>query len=283
MDASPAAAILRELRSGPSRTWSVVVTVFGDVAVPRGGSLWLGSLLDVFAGMGVGANAVRTAMSRLTADGWLLRDRVGRNSFYRLGARGRAGFAPATERIYGAAPDAWDGRLDLWLPAGETGGPAAPEGFGAVASGVWLAPLSGEPRPDAPGWMRVEGRADLATGRRLAARAWPVAATADAYARFMEAFSPLREQVAGAGAPSGLDALIARILLIHEYRRVVLRDPRLPLPLLPDPWPGTPARALCADIYRALLPESEAWLDLHARDKDGPLPPSSIDLRRRFG
>jgi phenylacetic acid degradation operon negative regulatory protein len=52
-----------------------------------------------------------------------------------------------------------------------------------------------------------------------------------------------------------------RILLIHDYRRIVLRDPRLPSGLLPPDWPGLPARALCARLYAALAPASERWLD----------------------
>lgn len=35
------------------------------------------------------------------------------------------------------------------------------------------------------------------------------------------------------------DAFTARILLIHHYRRVVLRDPLLPSALLPADWPGS--------------------------------------------
>ena len=41
-----------------------------------------------------------------------------------------------------------------------------------------------------------------------------------------------------------------RTLLIHEYRRVLLRDPRLPAALLPLDWPGAAAFALCRDFYR---------------------------------
>jgi phenylacetic acid degradation operon negative regulatory protein len=40
-----------------------------------------------------------------------------------------------------------------------------------------------------------------------------------------------------------------RTLLIHEYRRVLLRDPNLPEALLPAGWPGLQARALCESLY----------------------------------
>ena len=81
---------------------------------------------------------------------------------------------------------------------------------------------------------------------------------------------------------SDLDALIARVLLIHEYRRVVLRDPVLPPVVLPKDWPGHVARILCAEVYRALLASSEAWLDGHAIDDSGAALPANRLIFERF-
>ncbi|MGX1330819.1 hypothetical protein AB7M56_005318 [Bradyrhizobium elkanii] len=86
----PLARIVDQLKREPSRTGSIVITVFGDSIVPRGGSVWLGTLLEFFKSLDIDGNVVRTAMSRLAADGWLERSKVGRNSFYRLNARGPA-------------------------------------------------------------------------------------------------------------------------------------------------------------------------------------------------
>ena len=72
------------------------------------------------------------------------------------------------------------------------------------------------------------------------------------------------------------------ILLIHHYRRVVLRDPLLPTALLPGDWPGRAARELGGEIYRGLLRQSEQWLDRHATNEDGPLPKPVAELARRF-
>jgi phenylacetic acid degradation operon negative regulatory protein len=81
---------------------------------------------------------------------------------------------------------------------------------------------------------------------------------------------------------SDADAFTARILLIHHYRRVVLRDPLLPTALLPADWPGKAARKLCGEIYRGLLPVSEQWLDRNASNENGPLPKAGAELGRRF-
>ena len=72
------------------------------------------------------------------------------------------------------------------------------------------------------------------------------------------------------------------MLLVHEYRRIVLRDPILPAEILPTSWPGTAARQLCADIYTRVLPASERWLDVHARGDGGAPLPRARDLHRRF-
>ena len=86
----PLARIVDQLKREPSRTGSIVITVFGDAIVPRGGSVWLGTLLEFFKNPRIDSGAVRTAMPRLAADGWLEREKVGRNSFYRFGEEGAA-------------------------------------------------------------------------------------------------------------------------------------------------------------------------------------------------
>src|SRR5690348_13934896 len=104
--------IIQQLKCEPSRTGSIVITVFGDAIVPRGGSVWLGTLLGFFAALDIDSGVVRTAMSRLAADGWLEREKVGRNSFYRLAEKGRETFDTATRHIYDPQASDWTGRLD---------------------------------------------------------------------------------------------------------------------------------------------------------------------------
>ncbi len=107
--------IIEELKREPSRTGSIVITVFGDAIVPRGGSVWLGTLLEFFGAIDIDSSVVRTAMSRLAADGWLERERIGRNSFYRLANKGRQTFEAATRQIYDPPQSGWTGRFELLL------------------------------------------------------------------------------------------------------------------------------------------------------------------------
>ena len=114
MNASPLDSVLARL--GSPRIASFIVTLWGDAVAPRGGSLWLGTLQAVLDRFGCTPGQVRTAMSRLTEEGWLIRNRVGRLSFYRLGPRGEAVFTQASARIYAGAQPAWDGRFALVQP-----------------------------------------------------------------------------------------------------------------------------------------------------------------------
>lgn len=284
----PLSRIIEDLKCEPSRTGSIVITVFGDAIVPRGGSVWLGTLIEFFAAIDIDSSVVRTAMSRLAADGWLQRERIGRNSFYRLAERGRQTFAAATRHIYDPPPSDWTGRFELLLIGNAEARDSARDalrdaGFGSPLPGVWVAP-SGVPVPEAAAQaIRLEVSAEDSDGRRLLSASWPLDRTAAAYLKFMATFAPLHDWLDRGDALSDIDAFTARVLLIHHYRRVVLRDPLLPGALLPADWPGRPARKLCGDIYRALLPASERWLDQHASNETGPLPAAGEGLARRFG
>ena len=283
----PLARIVEQLKREPSRTGSIVITVFGDAIVPRGGSVWLGTLLEFFKGLDIDSGVVRTAMSRLATDGWLERNKVGRNSFYRLDAKGRQTFDTATRHIYDPPLSDWTGRFELLLIGNGEDRDASRDalknaGFGSPLPGVWVAP-SGVPVPEeAASAIRLEVSAEDDSGRRLLSESWPLERTADAYRKFIKTFEPLGGSIGRGERLTDADAFTARILLIHHYRRVVLRDPLLPTPLLPRDWPGRAARRLCGEIYRGLLPASEQWLDAHASNESGPLPKPDRALARRF-
>src|SRR4029453_16627055 len=85
--------------------------------------------------------------------------------------------------------------------------------------------------------------------------------------------------------PQSLDpeqCFIVRTLLIHSYRRVLLRDPQLPAALLPLDWPGGAALALCRDFYRLTHLAAERHLTSTLQDADGALPPAAPWFHRRF-
>src|SRR4051794_41584417 len=98
--AHPLSRIIEQLKREPSRTGSIVITVFGDAIVPRGGSVWLGTLLEFFESLDIDSGVVRTAMSRLAAHGWLTREKGRPNMYYPLAHKGRQIFEAPTHHIY---------------------------------------------------------------------------------------------------------------------------------------------------------------------------------------
>jgi phenylacetic acid degradation operon negative regulatory protein len=282
---SPLYHVLKHLQREPSRTGSIVVTIYGDAIAPRGGSLWLGTLCELFAAMQISDGVVRTAASRLAADGWLARHRVGRNSYYRLGPKGTATFAQAASRIYGRHAPPREQKFKLVVlnqgrDRDTTRATLQQAGFGTAAPGLLVAPAHAPLPPGVADAIVLQAEADSPTTRRLARQAWPLEALAAQYNRFLTVFTPL--QAAMQSGITDLDSLLLRILLVHEYRRIILRDPLLPTPMLPEDWPGDEARALCAILYPLLLPASERWLDGHALNQAGPLPAADGSIQERF-
>ena len=251
---------------GRLRVWSLVVTMFGDAILPRGGRVGLGVLQEVMGRLRVEPGALRTAMSRLASDGWVIREREGRNAFYRLAEDGRHAFDLATRRIYAPGPPEWDGTWTVAIaPPDSAGDPlsgAEDLGFIRINGGVHI-------RPETKGAASV---GDALSGALVVHGSsaehpeafhalWPSKEIADAYRALIASLAPLAEAL-DAGSPlSQLDSMAARVLLIHDWRRIVLRDPGLPLALQPAGWPGEDARMLVRDLYGALAPASENWLD----------------------
>ncbi len=281
----------------PLRAGSLIVTIFGDSIMPRGGAISLGSLIKLAAPFGLSERLVRTATARLAHEGWVQARRVGKLSEYRLSGAGRERFAEATQRIYGESNPHWPGRWTLLvLPAM----PAAArhrlrkeltwQGFGELANGVFAHPEARAHSVKLP-LRGADSSAALIFEARLSAHGaparlvdlgWDLADLAKRYRRFVRRFEPaaaaLRVQPADPAT-----GFILRTLLIHEYRRLHLRDPLLPKRLLPANWPGHRAAELCREMYARVFAASEGHLSSVAAQIHGALPAPDPSVARRFG
>ncbi len=294
MDAptNPAVAALEGLidrlhAQGRPRVWSLVITVFGDAIVPRGGRVALSVLQDLMTRLRIEPGALRTAMSRLAADHWVMREKDGRNSFYSLAEEGRHAFDLATRRIYAAGPPAWQGEWTVAVP------PANGEGRNPQRD-HWLH-NNGFVRAGAGSWVRLEtGDADgdeLLPADLLVIRGnalhipgetgslWGLPTIADAYRNFMHEVTPLTETLRDGVSLNPLEAMAARTLVVHGWRKIILRDPGLPAALLPQDWPGEDARTMVRAVYGRLAGPSEGWLD--AAGVPPPIEPGKF--KARFG
>ena len=130
-----------------------------------------------------------------------------------------------------------------------------------IAPGVFLradaagAPDAGEA---AEGILSITGAGSELPG--ALAQQWASDGLAEAYSRFLAGWQPVADALASGLRLPPLDAMAARTLLIHDWRRLVLRDPGLPEALLPPDWPAQEARLLARRIYTPLVAASEEWL-----------------------
>ena len=64
-------------KDGRLRVWSLVITIFGDAIQPRGGRVSTARLQEILERMRIEPGALRTALSRLAKEGWVIREREG--------------------------------------------------------------------------------------------------------------------------------------------------------------------------------------------------------------
>ncbi len=263
--------------------------------------MWVGSLIRALDGFGINERLVRTSVFRLTGDGWLRSNTVGRRSFYDLTNDGRQELDEASMRIYGEPRQGWDGTWSLVLLAGvaaETRELARRElqaiGFGPVSANVLAHPdpdLSAREaalrRSGAGEAIVIDGRTRAAEENRrlraLADKAWNVADLERRYRQFVDNFRPALTAARRGEVRDADAAFRVRTLLIHEYRKIVLRDPGLPAELLPADWPGLAAFRLCRNLYRATWLASEDYVMDILETAEGPVPPPGPAFFRRFG
>jgi phenylacetic acid degradation operon negative regulatory protein len=288
-------------RQRPLRAGSLLVTVLGDAIAPRGGMIALASMIELAELFGLPERLVRTSIGRLANEDWVTAQRSGRSSYYSLTPNGKVRFAEATQRIYAAPPDAWNGQWTLIVipPALKKSRDRLREelswlGFGELTPGVFGHPAHSEDgirarlaEIEPSGRLIVIQRAVVTqtSDARLAALGWDFDELARRYARFNKTFAPANDALPASGAADadGETAFVLRTLLLHEYRKIHLRDPLLPASLLPEKWAGADAHALCRALYAKVFAASERYLSSTVQTLTGPLPPPAAEIFTRFG
>ncbi len=291
------ALVARFQRQRPVRSGSLLITLLGDAISPRGGVITLGSLIGLAQPFGIPERLVRTSVGRLAQEGWLTARREGRQSEYFLTEHGKNRFAEATERIYSAGPQTWDGAWTLLLlPAGPQAARIREEmqwlGFGQISPGVLAHPSRSvadtrsqlaelQMEKGAVVMQAASGGAD--DDRTLLEAGWDLGELARSYQRFVKSFTPVTELINAPEHCPPETAFVIRTLLIHEYRKIHLRDPLLPHSLLPQNWIGASAYELCRDLYRRVFPVAEQHITVTAETLAGTLAAASRETWRRFG
>lgn len=221
---------------GGQRVWSLLVSVFGDLAPGEGTGIRGPVLSAIMTGMNVRAEATRVALHRLRNDGWITSEKSGRTSLHGLTDFGRTETQQASLRIY-AGPHALQGnwRILLMADAAETTEP--PRGFLQICPRVFIGP-AGDIIPEnamaltgtsMPLWLRrditpADLCADYATLHRILLTA---------------------DQALPDGTPlPPTDRAVLRCLIVHNWRRLLLRHPDLPAALYTPDWRAPECRVL---------------------------------------
>jgi phenylacetic acid degradation operon negative regulatory protein len=257
----------------PLRPRSMLFTLYGDYAYPRGVDLWLGSLVALGARFGISEVAVRSAVARLARDGWLTARREGNRSYYALTERGRALIEEGTRRIYQPRRGAWNGQwclLTYAIPEAQRAHrdrlrkQLAWLGFGPLGGGTYVSPRN--VASEAAALARDHGVERFArifnarfdgpvSSAELVRRCWDLKKIAASYERFIKHYAPLYARDGARRRKRALpdsSAFVHRFALTHDFRHFPFIDPDLPAELLPRGWPGTRARELF-EKYHALL------------------------------
>ncbi|MGJ8569974.1 MAG: PaaX family transcriptional regulator C-terminal domain-containing protein [Hoeflea sp.] len=269
--------------------WSLIVSFLGDAIGPRGGVVSASTLQTLMQRLGIGHGAVRTAVSRLAAEGWIERSSEGRNSFYALSGDVGETVLSAERRIYATSSLLPADTPKSLIISADPLSDASLRDLEA-AGALQLAPqvvLCFARATDFPENLRLPGAtiadAPVLTPGTAMIEQLSKARQLTEIERLRAAYLPVSQALKSVPEPSPDDAIALRCLMIHEWRRLALRVLAVPADLIQPDDPEPQTRALIASIYSRLLPSSEAWLDANAATPSGPLPPPDARLAQRFG
>lgn len=291
----------------PLRAGSLIVTLFGDTVSQHGNTVWLGSVINALEPFGLNQRLVRTAVYRLMQDDWLSSVQVGRKSFYSFTETGLRHYQKAARRIYASEHSAQNGDwLFVFLNSavGTSVSDAQKDrlrrelrwlGFGTLFPGVMAKP--GAERQSLDETLRelqlqdqvVIMRShpdDVASAEQLrdmVFRCWDLGQLEAQYQQMWEQFRPLYARLTEGDQLSAEEAFQLRTLLIHEYRRLLLKDAELPESMLPAAWVGRDVHNLTANLYRLIQTDAEQYVLASMETTSGKLPPASKGFLSRFG
>jgi len=252
-------SLSRRHAAGAVSARGLLFTVLGEFVLPTGGSAWTAAFIETFGRLGVEEKAIRQALARTAADGWIEPERHGRRTRWLLTSDGNRLLTEGTERIYAFAGSQrqWDGSWLLVLARVPENDRAARHvlrtrlswaGLGSPAPGIWITTHT-ERSEEVEQVLRQAGLADgqiFAAEHRgggqlsaLVSQAWDLPAIEKEYEAFLAEFA----------AAASTDPLIRLIELVHAWRRFPSVDPGLPSGLLPGRWSGARAAQLFADRH----------------------------------
>lgn len=249
---------------------SALFDLYGDHLRGRGSQAPVAAVVRLLRPVGIAAPAVRTAISRMVAQGWLEPVSTPGGRGYRATDRANRRLDEAADRIYRRRPPDWDGAWHLAVV--DARGPRGTRsrlhadlsflGYAELADNVWLSPFE---RSELGSVLERAG-ATARTGRAADLQpdptdAWDLPALRRAYDDWLGRCDDLVATHAAAHADPDEAAFAARFHLVHEWRKFLFADPGLPAELLPADWSGHEAARRFADEAARLAPGADRFVD----------------------
>ncbi|MER6831543.1 PaaX family transcriptional regulator C-terminal domain-containing protein [Streptosporangium sp. NPDC000563] len=248
-----------------ARPQSLIFSFLGIHALDRGTAISTGSIIEVFARLGVSEEAVRSTLARMVKRDLLTRHRVGRRVYVGLTPHAEAVLRDGRRRIWetGAVNRDWDG---TWTVVGFS----LPDsrrstrhdlrsrliwaGFGPLQSGLWIAPGAREVCGVLES-LEVDDHVTVLTARAfkpteaadLVAKAFDIEQIARRYRAFLTRWDLTRP------LPDAPDDLVRQLVLHTDWLQLVRQDPHLPAEHLPGDWPAIRAE----QVFRARAEQYE--------------------------
>jgi phenylacetic acid degradation operon negative regulatory protein len=262
-------------QQSPAQSWlppqSIVFTLLAEHVLGRQLAVFSGSFIDVLERVGVSEHATRATLTRMAERGLLERQRSGRKIYFGMTPRCTAILEDGRTRIWHTGViNTSDARswtmLAFSLPESlrrkryDLRARLSWAGFGPMQNGVWLAPAHVDVA-EIIEQLQLEGQVRVfhvqpaapTLPESVISETFDLDALAKRYRAFCAAWEP-----GAAHADDAADPLVLTLRLSTQWLRIIRDDPRVPVHLLPSPWPAVAAQKLFRSLHGAHRKAAEA-------------------------
>lgn len=256
----------------------MLFSIIGDYYRFFGMEVWVGSLIKYLEQFGFNSGTVRVTLTRMSQQGLLESRKVGQKSYYRVTPKGIKRIKEGTSRVYKLGNQVWDGQWRIVMTHFPESFKEQKDqfqrelqwnGFGTNGNNVWMSPHNLFAQVmDLVEELEIADFVESFTARYdgpnnyrdLVHKAWDIKEIQLKYEEFLKRFEPRFERMYQLNSKNELtdsDCFSERSLLVHEYRKFLFIDPRLPKEMLPVEWVGEEVWRFFRDYHQFLSPKAE--------------------------
>ncbi len=276
---------------------TLLVTLFGDVVSQHGNWIWLGSLIKALQPFGYSERLVRTSVNRLLKEDWLQAKTLGRKSYYCFTDTAQRHYTKAARRIYAKNLRSKDHKW-LIVFTSFVDEKQLPEfkkqlnwlGFSSLSAGVFAHPdCSLDSLHETINELKlsdsvvifdsqIHNSSSAKVLKKLVFEKWQLNLLQQKYQNLISTYSLFIE----AENFNKQQSFAMRVLLIHEYRRILLNDHELSDEMLPEGWQGHQANQLVQTLYAKFNLPSLKYIKTNLENMSGFLDNPTAEFADRF-